>query len=64
MTKKERLIKSYQKWIDSVYIVEEAMLSIIYDNTTPCFKTAKEIDNMKIKRRDMEKALKNFSKSE
>ena len=64
MTKKERLIKSYQKWIDSVYIVEEAMLSIIYDNTTPSFKTAKEIDNMKIKRRDMEIALKNFSKSE
>ena len=64
MTKKERLIKSYQKWIDSVYIVEEAMLSIIYDNSTPSFKTAKEIDNMKIKRRDMEIALKNFSKSE
>ena len=64
MTKKERLIKSYQKWIDSVYIVEEALLSIIYDNSTPSFKTAKEIDNMKIKRRDMEIALKNFSKSE
>ena len=64
MTKKERLIKSYQKWIDSVYIVEEALLSIIYDNSTPSFKTAKEIDNMKIKRSDMEIALKNFSKSE
>ena len=64
MTKKERLIKSYQKWIESVYIVEEAILSIIYDNTTPCAKTAKEIDNMKIKRRQMETVLKNFSKSE
>ena len=61
MTKKERLIKSYQKWIDSVYIVEEAILSIIYDNTTPCYKTAKEIDNMKIKRREMENILKNYS---
>lgn len=62
MTKKERLKESYKKWIDSVYIVEEAMLSIIYDNSTPCAKTAKEIDNMKIKQREMENILKNYSK--